>query len=45
MSLQKQVADVSFVLKDSDMALILGVEWLSGRVLNSRLMGCVFEPH
>ena len=25
--------------------LLLGAQWLSGRVLDSRPRGCVFEPH
>ena len=25
--------------------MLKGTQWLSGRVLDSRLRGCVFEPH
>ena len=33
-------------LTNKQMAIIIeGAQWLSGRVLDSRLRGCGFEPH
>ena len=33
------------IILGSEKNLLMGVQWLSGRVLDSRLRGRVFEPH
>ena len=46
-----KVSDLSFFVKLKNkiskikITMFKGVQWLSGRVLDSRLRGCGFEPH